>query len=192
MVFNIYQQVLDQLLDYIDGDNDGMISVGEFIQYLRMYEIEIREDEVEELHFLANEKGEISKPTLKKFVKISWIWDDFPDKVEMIKSDVNQAKTAFKSMDSNKDESVTEKEFSKTLKKLKPEHTEVIFKKYDEDGDGKLSFDEFKMFMNARKFKKQQAPTYLRRKLDHRYQAHYNPGTMVKSKRKEKKSAPII
>ena len=141
-----------------------MISVTNFIKYMELFEIEVKEEEIEELNCLADKNGQITKQTLKKFVKISWFWEDVRDKVDVINSDLRKVEMAFKGIDVNKSDSVTKKEFNKTFKILKPKQTEAIFNKFDQDGDGKLSFEEFKIFMNSRKFKHQRAPIISRKK----------------------------
>lgn len=87
----------------------------------------------------------------------------------MNKADKSQkAETAFKLFDKNRDGYITREEFTKVFtfyywdvnilgdvyyhlqvsKKLTPEQIEAVFAKFDANGDGRLSMDEFRLMMS--------------------------------------------
>jgi len=55
---------------------------------------------------------------------------------------------AFKLYDRDKDGYITKAEMIKISKTLTKEQVEKAFSKFDTDGDGKLSYEEFKKMMN--------------------------------------------
>merc|ERR550534_798288 len=71
-----------------------------------------------------------------------------PDaKMEMM----NATDTAFKLFDKDKDGFITRAEFAKVSKKMTKEQIEAIFAKFDNNGDGKMSKEEFKQLMESKK-----------------------------------------
>lgn len=66
---------------------------------------------------------------------------------------------AFKVLDTNGDGFVSRAEFERLSKKrLTKEQMDLVFVKFDKDGNGKLSFSEFSEMMNARKVRKKATP----------------------------------
>ena len=68
---------------------------------------------------------------------------------------MTRAELAFSALDKNKKGYLTLKELSKVSKKLSKDECVGLMSKLDTDGDGQLSFSEFKvLFENAEKRKK--------------------------------------
>ena len=63
-------------------------------------------------------------------------------------SDMNNAEIAFSLFDQNRDGYITTKEMIKKSKNLTPNQVDKVFEKFDTDGDGRLSFSEFKRMMD--------------------------------------------
>ena len=59
-----------------------------------------------------------------------------------------QAELAFKLYDKDKDGYITKNEMEKLSKTLTKEQIEKVFARFDADGDGKLSYAEFRKMMN--------------------------------------------
>lgn len=57
-----------------------------------------------------------------------------------------RAELAFKALDKDNSGYISEKELTKLSSRLTDEDMGVILKKFDVDGDGKLSFEEFRSF----------------------------------------------
>ena len=62
-------------------------------------------------------------------------------------SDMNNAEIAFSLFDQNRDGFISSKEMIKKSKTLTPRQVDKVFEKFDTDGDGRLSFAEFKRMM---------------------------------------------
>ena len=61
---------------------------------------------------------------------------------------MNNAEIAFCLFDQNRDGYITTKEMIKKSKNLTPNQVDKVFEKFDTDGDGRLSFSEFKRMMD--------------------------------------------
>ena len=59
-----------------------------------------------------------------------------------------QAELAFKLYDKDKDGYITKNEMEKLSKNLTKEQIEKVFARFDADGDGRLSYAEFRKMMN--------------------------------------------
>ena len=62
-------------------------------------------------------------------------------------SDMNNTEIAFSLFDQNRDGFISSKEMIKKSKTLTPQQVDKVFEKFDTDGDGRLSFSEFKKMM---------------------------------------------
>ena len=143
---------LGNIIDILDDDGNGRVNIDTFVQFMAGYEIIIDPYEVQEMHVLADEKGELGKNALKTFAKHSWFWTDLEPQAENIFRESNKATIAFNAIDINDEGYVTKSEFVHALKGLGETQIKAIFKKYDKSDDGKLTLSEFKHFMNGRKF----------------------------------------
>ena len=61
---------------------------------------------------------------------------------------MNNAEIAFSLFDQNRDGFISSKEMIKKSKTLTPHQVDKVFEKFDTDGDGRLSFTEFKRMMD--------------------------------------------
>ena len=59
-----------------------------------------------------------------------------------------QAEIAFRLYDKDKDGYITKNEMEKLSKNLSKEQIDKVFARFDADGDGKLSYAEFRKMMN--------------------------------------------
>ena len=64
------------------------------------------------------------------------------------KDHAKQAELAFKLYDKDKDGYITKSEMEKLSKTLTKSQIEKVFAKFDADGDGRLSYTEFRRMMN--------------------------------------------
>jgi Ca2+-binding EF-hand superfamily protein len=145
---------LGNIIDGLDEDNNGKVRIDMFVKFLNGYGINIDSEEVHEMEKLADEHGELGKHALKTFSRKAWFWNDLEPQAETIYRESKKVAVAFNMFDRNNDGYVTKAEFGRTLKNLKETQINAIFKKYDENADEKLTQEEFKTFMNARKFRK--------------------------------------
>ena len=60
---------------------------------------------------------------------------------------MTRAELAFSALDRNKKGYISSKDLGKLTKKLSREEVAALMSKLDTDGDGQLSFDEFKVLM---------------------------------------------
>jgi len=59
----------------------------------------------------------------------------------------SKAELAFKALDKNSDGFISKREFNEISKTLTKEQIAVVMVKFDQDGDGKLSYSEFKKLL---------------------------------------------
>ena len=143
---------LGNIIDGLDDDRNGRVSIETFVTFLAGYDIIIDPYEVTELRQLADERGELGKNALKTFTKHSWFWKDLEKRTEHIFRQSNKAAIAFNAMDIDDDGFVTKSEFGKVTHCISESQIKGIFEKYDESFDGRLTLSEFKNFMDRRKF----------------------------------------
>jgi Ca2+-binding EF-hand superfamily protein len=75
--------------------------------------------------------------------------EDVNNEVTKPKPDTSrQAEIAFRLYDKDKDGYITKNEMEKLSKNLSKEQIDKVFARFDADGDGKLSYAEFRKMMN--------------------------------------------
>ena len=146
-------QNLQKIFQEIDLDRDGLIKIEAFVNYLKIRNIEIGEEDIEVLKRSENEDGKVRCLDIQKHSLDSNYFQQFKEKQWDLVNEINTSNTAFRMLDRNGDGFLTKKEFSKSMRCLSDYQVEKLFQKYDADKDDKLSAPEFKNIMNAKKRK---------------------------------------
>ena len=68
------EYALDQIVDALDEDKNGKVSIDTFVKFMDCYGINITEEEVHKMEVLADDHGELGKQAFKSFVKNAWFW----------------------------------------------------------------------------------------------------------------------
>jgi len=153
------QRTIEGIFKKLDKDGKGSISLYDYFGMFESHGIEVTQSETRRVVRLAGDDGLLTKENFFKIVQGSDFFLKSFDKNndgEVTETDImTRAELAFGALDRNKKGYITAKDLGKLTKKLSKEEVNSLLVKLDTDGDGQLSFDEFKvLFENADKRKK--------------------------------------
>jgi len=127
-------EIKKQYLRAVSKDTDGKLTKDEWLNVLVQANIQNSEDEVEKMFASASDKD--SRLSFEEFM-----------------GEPTRAEKLFRLMDKDGDGYVTKSEFKEVCKNLNKEQIEATFKKFDQTGNDKLSFREFRDMMTRDKGK---------------------------------------
>lgn len=153
------QRTIEGVFKKVDKDGSGSISLSDYFGIFEDHGIVVNKAETNRVIRLAGEDGTLNKENFVKIVRGSDFFLKSFDKNkdgEVTETDMmTRAELAFSALDKNKKGYITAKELTKLTKKLSKDELMGLMAKLDSDGDGQLSFDEFKvLFSNADKRRK--------------------------------------
>merc|ERR1712223_6 len=119
-------EAFDKIFARFDHNHNGKVFVKDFFDELRQANFEVGDEEVEKLQSFADEEGQVTKDDFKHYCKHSEL---------------------FQSLDKNSDGFISKREFNEISKTLTKEQIATVMVKFDQDGDGKLSYSEFKKLL---------------------------------------------
>lgn len=141
------RKALDAIFNRFDFNQNGKIFIKDFLEELEMQEIEVKDTEVKSISKFADTEGQISKNDFISYCRHSEMFANLDKNKDKVVSDIevtSKAQLAFKALDKNHDGFISKKEFSKISKNLNSEQVNRILERFDENGDGKLDYQEFK------------------------------------------------
>lgn len=148
------RQKRDQLAEAFrkaDKNGDGRLSVEEIHGIYSAHGVDVTREEVQKIVDAADKDG-TGLLTEKEFVYSQAVGDameDVNNEATKPKPDTSrQAEIAFRLYDKDKDGYITKNEMEKLSKNLSKEQIDKVFARFDADGDGKLSYAEFRKMMN--------------------------------------------
>lgn len=149
------RQKRDQLTEAFrraDKNGDGRLSVDEIHGIYLAHGVDVNREDVQKIVDAADKDG-TGLLTEKEFVNSSAVgeaMEDKPgdDKAQPPRDAGKQAEIAFRLYDKDKDGFITKSEMEKLSKNLSKEQIDKVFARFDADGDGRLSYAEFRKMMN--------------------------------------------
>merc|ERR1712083_1035804 len=106
--------------------------------------------EVARLTAFADEDGQVTKDDFKTYCKHSELFQSLDKNQDGVVSDLemtSKTQLAFKALDKNSDGFISKREFNEISKSLTKEQIAEVLAKFDQDGDGELSYAEFKKLL---------------------------------------------
>lgn len=152
---------LDGVFQKLDKNQNGKIFTTDFVNELNDQGYEMSEDEKSKLLGISDNKGQLSKAAFNEYYKNSSMFKKSGDKNRNLPvlSNTDRHEVAFKALDSNNDGYVSKAEFSKLMKNLSMDQVNTVIGKFDNDNDGLLDLEEFRMLMNKNQKKKEKFGT---------------------------------
>lgn len=144
------RKAFDAIFARFDHNQNGKVFINDFVDELRMVDVEVDEEEIRKLSAIADDEGQITKDDFKLYCHNSEMYKSLDKNNDGIISDIemtSKAELAFKALDRNSDGFISRKEFTKISKNLTKEQVDAVLTKFDSDGDGKLDYSEFKKLL---------------------------------------------
>jgi len=150
------KKTIEGIFNKVDKDGNGSISLSEYFEIFEKHGIEVNRTETNRVIKLAGEDGNLTKENFVKILKTSDFFmksfDKNKDGVVTETDMMTRAELAFSGLDQDKSGYITAKELKLLSKKMSEREIKALMNKLDSDGDGQLSFEEFKvLFDNAEK-----------------------------------------
>jgi len=159
------KRTMEEIFKKVDKDGNGSISLSEYFGIFEEHGIVVNKTETNRVIRLAGDDGNLTKESFIKILKSSDFFmkafDKNKDGIVTETEMMTRAELAFHALDKDGSGYVTEKELKKLSKKLSTNELKSLMTKLDSDGDGRLSFEEFRvLFENAERRKAaQEKPT---------------------------------
>jgi len=152
------KRTMEEIFKKVDKDGNGSISLSEYFGIFEEHGIVVNKTETNRVIRLAGDDGNLTKESFIKILKSSDFFmkafDKNKDGIVTETEMMTRAELAFHALDKDGSGYVTEKELKKLSKKLSTHELKSLMTKLDSDGDGRLSFEEFRvLFENAEKRK---------------------------------------
>jgi len=152
------KRTMEEIFKKVDKDGNGSISLSEYFGIFEEHGIVVNKTETNRVIRLAGDDGNLTKESFIKILKSSDFFmkafDKNKDGIVTETEMMTRAELAFHALDKDHSGYVTEKELKKLSKKLSTNELKSLMTKLDSDGDGRLSFEEFRvLFENAERRK---------------------------------------
>jgi len=144
------REAFDKVFARFDHNRNGKVFVKDVFEELRQDDFDVNEEEVEKLKAFADEDGQVTKDDFKAYCKHSELFQSLDKNHDGVVSDqemTSKTQLAFKALDKNSDGFISKREFNEISKSLTKEQIAAVLSKFDQDGDGKLSYAEFKKLL---------------------------------------------
>ena len=141
---------LEKIFNKLDRQRAGHINVEEYCAYLAARGVHVDAGEVHQLASLAGDRG-IRMVDIQQHLKHSKYLEQLKKSCWDLIREIDSVNNIFKVLDVNGDGTVSKEEFHEIVKSINDDQLEIIFRKYDQDKDNILSFEEFKLFLDAKK-----------------------------------------
>lgn len=150
------RELLVEAFRKADKNGDGRLSTAEIHGIYQDHGVDVTMEEVQKMVDAADKDG-TGLLTEKEFVHsgasedLAQDRDRDSDKAGATggpKDTGKQAEIAFRLYDKDKDGYITKTEMEKLSKNLSKEQIDKVFARFDSDGDGRLSYAEFRKMMN--------------------------------------------
>merc|ERR1711935_674977 len=141
------KQAFDKMFARFDHNHNGKGFVKDFFEEMTQAGVEVDEEEVKKLTSYAGSDGQVTKDHFKSYCKHSEMFKGLDKNNDGVISDIectSKAELAFKALDKNSDGFISKREFNEISKTMSKEQIAVVLARFDQDGDGKLSYSEFK------------------------------------------------
>jgi len=145
---------LDAIFAKFDKNQNGRILIRDFLSEVAEQGHAVSQQEVKNIKKYADSDGQLSRTGFESYCKESELFkslDKNHDGVTSLRELTSKEEMAFKALDKNNDGFISRAEFSKLIKNLPKDQVEKVLAKFDQDGDGKLDYEEFKRMITKNK-----------------------------------------
>jgi len=143
----------------MDKDGNGTISLTEYFAIFEEHGIKVNQAETNRVMKMAGEDGTLTKENFIKILRSSDLFlkafDKNKDGIVTETEMMTRAELAFSALDKDNSGYISAKEMRKLSAKLSEGELKALMVKLDLDGDGVLSFEEFKVLFDNNEKRKE-------------------------------------